>query len=84
VCGDLLVPHVDDGDALVHAAVVDVDDVPAAERVDRVHAFCLECLRDQVATGNRLGDGWISEPVVGGASGDRLRHGKHLLVVAAP
>ncbi len=84
VRGDLLVPHVDDGDALVHAAVVDVDDVAAAERVDRVHALGLQRLRHEVAAGDRLSGGrWISDTVSSGASGDRLRHGKHLLVVAA-
>ena len=49
VRGDLLVAHVDDADALIDAAVVDVDDVPAAERKDRIDAFVLERLRDQVA-----------------------------------
>ena len=33
---DLLVPHVDDADALVDAAVIDVDDVAAAQGEDRV------------------------------------------------
>ena len=49
VRGDLLVAHVDDADALVDAAVVDVDDVAAAEREDRVDALVLQRLGDQVA-----------------------------------
>ncbi len=46
---DLLMTHIDDADALVHTAVVNVDDVAAAQREDRVHAFGLECLRHQMA-----------------------------------
>ena len=49
VRGDLFVAHVDDADALVDATVVDVDDVAAAKREDRVHAFVLQCLCDQMA-----------------------------------
>ena len=49
VRGHLLVPHVDDADAFIDAAVVDVDDVAAAEREDRVDAFVLERLRHQMA-----------------------------------
>ena len=52
---DLLVADVDDLDALVDAAVVDVDDVAAAEGEDRVDALGLQGLRDQVAAGDRLG-----------------------------
>ena len=51
VRGHLLVAYVDDVDALVDAAVVDVDDVAAAERVDHLHALRLECLGDQVTAG---------------------------------
>ena len=51
---DLLVADVDDLDALVDAAVVDVDDVPAAEREDRVDPLRAESLGDQVATGDGL------------------------------
>ena len=47
VGGDLLVAHVDDLDAFVDAAVIDVDDVPAAEREDRVDTFVLECARSR-------------------------------------
>jgi hypothetical protein len=47
---DLLVPHVDDADALVDAAVVDVDDMAAAEREDRIHALVLESFRHEVTT----------------------------------
>jgi hypothetical protein len=45
---DLLVPYVDDANALVDAAVIDVDDVAAAKREDRVHPFVLERFRHQV------------------------------------
>ncbi len=55
VRGDLLVPHVDDADALVDAAVVDVDDVAAAQREDRVDAFVLQRPRGQVAAGDDVG-----------------------------
>ena len=44
----MLVADVDDVDALVHAAVVDVDDVPAAEGEDHVDALGLERLGDEV------------------------------------
>ncbi len=37
----LFMTHVDDADVLVEATVVNIDDVPAAEREDRVHAFVL-------------------------------------------
>ena len=52
---DLLVPDVDDANALVDAAVVDVDDVTAAQGEDRVHAFVLECLRHQMAARHDTG-----------------------------
>ena len=54
VRGDLLMADVDDLDALVDAAVVDVDDVAAAEREDRVDALGLQRLGDQVAAGDRF------------------------------
>ena len=50
-CG-LLVTHVDDTDALVQAAIVNIDDMSAAKREDGVDAFGLECFRDQVPTGD--------------------------------
>ena len=53
VRGDLLVADVDDVDALVDAAVVDVDDVAAAEGEDHVDPLGLERLGDQVTTGDR-------------------------------
>src|SRR5208282_1962407 len=53
--GDLLVAHVDDADALVHAAVVDVDDVAAAQREDRVDTLVLERPGHQVAAGDHAG-----------------------------
>jgi len=43
-CAALLVPHVDDLDALIDAAVIDVDDVPAAEREDRIDTLVLSAL----------------------------------------
>ncbi len=46
---DLLMTHVDDPDALIDAAVVDVDDVAAAEREYRIHPFGLQRLRHQMA-----------------------------------
>ena len=52
VRGDLLVAHVDDANALIDAAVVDVDDVAAAKREDRVDAFVLQRLGDQMAAGD--------------------------------
>src|SRR5581483_6447146 len=49
MAGDLLVPGVDDADAFVEAAVVDVLDVPAAQREDRVDPLALEHPGDEVA-----------------------------------
>ena len=49
----LLVPDVDDLDALIGAAVVDVDDVAAAEGEDDVDALVLQGLRHEVTTGDR-------------------------------
>jgi hypothetical protein len=50
VRGDLLVPDVDHRDALVHTAVVDVDDVTATEGEDHVDPLGLQGLGDQVTT----------------------------------
>ncbi len=52
---DLLVTDVDDLDALIDAAVVDVDDVAAAERPNHVDALVFEGLRHQVSARNLLG-----------------------------
>ena len=49
---DLFVAHVDDLDALVDAAVVDVDDMAAAKRPDDLDAFVLERLGHQMSAGN--------------------------------
>jgi hypothetical protein len=49
--GDLLVAHIDDANTLVDAAVIDIDDVAAAQREDRIDTFILECLRDKVTAG---------------------------------
>jgi hypothetical protein len=48
----LLVPYVDDTNALIDAAIIDVDDVAAAKRKDGVHTFVLQRLCDQMAAGN--------------------------------
>src|SRR5918999_5083946 len=55
VRSNLLVANVDDLDALVDAAVVDVDDVPAAEGEDHVDPLGAKCLGHKVATRDRLG-----------------------------
>ena len=52
VRGDLFVAHVDDADALIDAAVIDVDDVASAEREYRVDTLVLQRLGDQVAAGD--------------------------------
>ena len=52
VRGHLLVAHVDDADAFIEAAVVDVDDVAAAEREDGVHTLVLQRLGDETAARN--------------------------------
>ena len=49
---DLLMAHVDDLDAFVDAAVVDVDDMAAAKRPDHLDAFVLERLGDQMPAGD--------------------------------
>src|ERR1700730_9894396 len=54
VRGDLFVAHVDDADALIDAAVIDVDDVATAKREDRVDALVPERLGDQPATRDHL------------------------------
>jgi hypothetical protein len=51
----LLVADVDQRDALLAAAVVDREEVAAAEREQRAHAVGLEPLRDQPAAVNGLG-----------------------------
>ncbi len=51
VGGDLLMPDVDDADALIDAAVVDINDMTAAKRENRVHAFVLQGFGDQVTAG---------------------------------
>jgi hypothetical protein len=80
VRGDLLVADVHDRDALVDAAVVDVDDVAAAEREDDVDALRLERLGDEMAAGDALGvlAGLTQDRVHGGPGGD-LNHAYPLL-----
>jgi hypothetical protein len=51
VAGGLLVAHVDDADAHVEAAVVDVLDVPSAEGEEVRHALDLEGARYEVTAG---------------------------------
>ena len=51
---DLLVAHVDDLDAFVKAAVVDVDDMAAAQGEDGLDALVFERLGNQVAARNFL------------------------------
>ena len=53
--GDLLVAHVDDADAFIDTAVIDVDDVAAAQGEDRVDTLVLESLGYQVTTGDHAG-----------------------------
>ncbi len=66
----LLVTHVDDADALVDAAVINVDDVAAAQREDGVHALGLERLGDEMAAGNDVDvAALLLERVVGGRGG---------------
>ncbi len=48
---DLLMPDIDDADAFIDAAVVDVDDMAAAQGEDRVDALGLQRLGDQMAAG---------------------------------
>ena len=48
---DLLVAHVHDADAFVDAAVVDVDDVAAAQGEDGVHPLALEGAGDEMSAG---------------------------------
>ena len=49
---DLLVAHVDNADAFIDAAVIDIDDVAAAKREDGVDTFILQRPRHQMATGH--------------------------------
>jgi hypothetical protein len=55
VSGHLFMAHVDDADAFIHATIVDIDDVAAAQSENRVDAFILQCLGDQVASGDHAG-----------------------------
>jgi len=52
MCRHLLVPHVDDADAFIHTAVIDIDDVAAAQREDRIDALVFERLCHQVSAGD--------------------------------
>ena len=52
VCGNLLVAHVDDLDTFIDAAVVDVDDMTATQREDRIDALGLQCFCNEMAAGN--------------------------------
>ena len=72
VGGGLLVADVDDADAFVDAAVVDVDDVAAAQGEDRVDALGLEGLGDQMAAGyHGAVTAFLRQCVFGGGLGRR-------------
>ncbi len=51
----LLVPQIDNANALVDQAVVDRHDVPAAQREHRVDFFALEHLRDEMSSIQHVG-----------------------------
>src|SRR5450432_587098 len=51
VRGHLFMANVDDANALIDAAVVDVDDVAAAQGEYRVHTLIFQCLGNQVPAG---------------------------------
>ena len=75
VCRHLLVTDVDDLDAFIGAAVVDVDDMAAAEGEDDVDPLVLEGLGNEVTAGDRRrGLVGIQFGQVGGA-GRGLSHG---------
>src|ERR1700730_14611903 len=76
--------HVDDTNAFIDAAVIDIDDVPAAECEYRVHPLVLQRLGDQMSAGNDAGvAGFPLERVFRGRGtpagvrslGRRLEHG---------
>ena len=52
MCGNLLVTHVDDLDAFVDAAVVDINDVTAAKCENRIDAFRSQSFGDKMTAGN--------------------------------
>src|SRR3977135_191377 len=79
---DLLMPDIDNANALVDAPIVDVDDVSATERKDGIDALVLQRPGDQVPAGNDVGVTALSlqrvlrgrgTPVVGSV-GRRLEH----------
>src|ERR1700730_6085438 len=53
--GGLLMPDIDDPDAFIKAAVIDVDDVAAAQREDRVHTLVSECFCHQAGARQDVG-----------------------------
>ena len=66
----LFVANVDDADAFVDAAVIDVDDMAAAQSEDRVHALVLQRPRNQVAAGDDIGIAALArQSVVRGGTG---------------
>ncbi len=66
VRGDLLVAHVDDANPFVDTTVVDIDDVAAAQREDRVDPFVFQRLGNQMATRDDTGiAGLLLERVFG-------------------
>jgi hypothetical protein len=63
---DLLVAHVDDTNPLVDAAIVDIDDMTAAQREDRIDPFVFQRPRDQMAARDNTGiAGLLLERVFG-------------------
>ena len=48
----LFVAHVDDANAFIETAIVNVDDMPATKREYGIHTLSFERLGNQVATGN--------------------------------
>jgi hypothetical protein len=81
--GGLLVTHVDDANTFIEATIVNIDDMPAAQREDGIDTFGLEGLGNEVAAGNDVGiTALLLERVVGSCSFGlvyRLQHYVHSL-----
>ena len=79
---DLFVPDVDDADALVDAAIVNVDDVAATEREDRIDTLGLEGLSNEAATRDDVRIGALAGKCIVGRVGlDLLGSGRHRSVL---
>jgi hypothetical protein len=84
VRGHLLVPDVDDADPFIDAAIIDVDDVAAAQGENRVDPLVLERLGDQVAAGDHAGVPALAlQGVLGRRSFGRNRRGNYGCHVAS-